>query len=74
MSLSLFALRNKWHKNGTRDLNKESGGLQKLLIVLLVKKPMIRLESNEECFQTNFTIFVNKCSTESILRAQISRI
>jgi hypothetical protein len=30
MSLSLFAAKNKWHKNGTQCFSKESGGLQNL--------------------------------------------
>ena len=29
MSLSLFAVKNKWHRNGTYVLRKEYGGLQK---------------------------------------------
>jgi hypothetical protein len=29
MSLSLFALKNNWHRNGMNDIKKEFGGLPK---------------------------------------------
>lgn len=69
MSLSLFAARNKWHKNGIDLTTKEYGGLQKWPIQSLVRKDMILLESKEGYFLTNFTTFVSKCSTESISKA-----
>ena len=74
MSLSIFSVRNQWHKNGIDRYMKEYGGLQRSQIVLSVRRLTIVLESKEGSFPTNFTIFVSKCSTESISKAPTSPI
>lgn len=41
MSLSIFAVKNAYHKNGTSPLIKVSGGLPKCLTESLVNKDMM---------------------------------
>ena len=69
MSLSIFSVRNQWHKNGIDRVMKEYGGLQRSQIVLLARRLTTPLESKGGFFLTNFTTFVSKCSTESISKA-----
>ena len=55
MSLSLFAVRNQWHKNGNHLIIKESGGSPKSSIASLEKIATTPFESPGESSQTSFT-------------------
>ncbi len=74
MSLSLFAVKNQWYRNGKSNIIQEYGGSRKLPTELLANRPMTQLELIEGFSPINFTTFVSRCFTKCTLKAPTSPI
>lgn len=66
MSLSIFAVKNVYHKNGTLIFTKEFGGLQKFLIKPSAKKDMMQSEFSVESLATSFITSDSRFFTDGL--------
>ena len=69
MSLTLFAVRNQWYKNGKNEPTQASGGSLRSPTESSGNRPTMPWGSKDAFFPTNFTISVSKCSTAPISKA-----
>ena len=69
MSLSIFAVKNQWHKNGKAIITQVSGGFPKCSIGWLVSKPTTPSELPEGFSRINSTISGSTCFIVALSKA-----